>query len=106
MQDTKFLLPVSRLVQGSVSKPNTKNMNGQLLTNKNGEPRVDYFIAVAIPKSGEQHWNQTHWGKIIWDLGNSFYPDGKAKLANFHWKIYDGDSTQPNNKGKRPCDYA
>lgn len=103
----KITTPVGRLVQGDIYKPQTTDDNGQPLVYKNGanagQPRVVYFLGVAIPKAGEQHWSQTAWGQQIWNLGHA---EGKqaAQRPDFAWKIIDGDSTVPNQNGKRPCD--
>jgi hypothetical protein len=106
MSAVEFLSPIGRLVMGSVSQPNTKNMRGEPLTvntgpNK-GQPRVDYFFALAIPKKGETHWSQTEWGAKIHAAGVAAFPGGQAHLANFAWKIVDGDSDVPNANGTKP----
>lgn len=103
-----LLFPPGRFVQGSLYKPNTTDAEGRPLVVKTGpnagQTRVDYFIAVAIPKAGEQHWAHTPWGKQIWDLGHGEWPNGQAQRPDFAWKIIDGDSTIPNKNGVKPCD--
>jgi len=106
MKENSFITPVGRLVQGSVSEPNTTDMAGNLLVTKKGDPRNEYFVALAIPKCGESHWRETAWGGKIYGLAKSFFPNGQIDNPNFHWKIVDGDSTIPNNNNKRPCDCA
>lgn len=115
------LFPVGRLIQGSLYLPNTKDMEGNLLTVKNpkspqfGQPRVDYYIGVAIPKTpGVTHWSQEvsanprigAWGKKIWDAGLSFWGDLVNQKKDFSWKIIDGDSTEYDGATppKRTCD--
>lgn len=104
---TNFTSPVGRVVMGSLYKPNTQDAEGKPLVVKNGpnagQPRTNFFFAVAIPKGGEQHWAQTAWGQLIWAAGHSAFPNA-AQSPAFAWKIEDGDSTIPNKKGKKPCD--
>lgn len=111
MSATKVNLtsPVGRFVQGNLYVPNTKNFDGNPLVVKSGpnagQPRVDYFVAVAVPKkAGETHWALTEWGKQIWAIGHAAFP-AQAQRPDFAWKIEDGDSIVPNKKGKKPCDY-
>jgi hypothetical protein len=97
------LLPPSRLVAGSLYKANTKDANGRPKLNKDGQPKIEYWFAVAIPKGNENHWSETSWGRSIWEFGYRVFPDA-AKRLTFAWKIKDGDSQEPNTNGKRPCD--
>lgn len=100
----KLLTPIGRLVMGSLYKPNTKNMAGQPLVDKTGKPRVEYWIHLAIEKGTEQHWNQTPWGQVIQRVAMASFPDGRFNNKNFSWKVVDGDSTEANQNGRRPCD--
>jgi hypothetical protein len=103
-----FTTAVGRLVQGSLYKPSTTDMEGKPLVIKTGpnagQARVDYYFAVAIPKGTETHWSMTSWGKVIWDVGHRDWPAGQADAPTFAWKIRDGDSTIPNKAGTRPVD--
>jgi hypothetical protein len=103
-----FTTPVGRLVMGSLYKPSTTDAEGKPLVIKNGtnagQPRVNYFLALAIQKTpGHTHWAQTEWGALIYQTGNTAFPQA-AQHHSFAWKIEDGDSTVPNKKGKKPCD--
>lgn len=102
-----FTTPPGRLVQGSLYKPQEKDASGAPLVFKSGpnagQPKKQYFFAVAVPKGAEQHWSQTPWGQAIWSSGHSFKPNA-GQLPKFAWKIVDGDSTVPNDAGKKPCD--
>lgn len=106
-QRQNFLTPVGRLVRGSLYKPNEKDADGNPLLVKSGpnkgQPRVDYSFALAIPKTPGLAWHQTEWGKVIAAAGFAAFPN-VAGSASFAWKIIDGDSQQPNRKGKKPCD--
>lgn len=104
--------PVGRIVQGSLYEPNRTDAEGKPLVIKNGpnagQPRVDYFFALAIPKGTEQHWAHTPWGQIIWQIGNQAFPHA-AQAEGFAWKITDGDSQKPGKifqgkPGKKPCE--
>ena len=103
-----LLTPVGRLVQGSLYEGQTTDAEGKPLTYRTGpqagQPRVDYYFALAIPKGSETHWSQTEWGAIIWNEGHRSFPGGQAQSPSFAWKIIDGDSTIVNRAGKRPCD--
>ena len=103
-EKTTILTPPGRLVMGSLYTANTKNMQDEPLKDKEGNPRREFWFNIAIEKKGELHWNQTEWGKIIYDLAVKSYPGGQFKSQNFSWKIIDGDSTEVNTEGNRPCD--
>lgn len=94
--------PVGRLVWGSVSKGRDKDRAGKPLTTREGKPRTDYTFGVAIEKAGTTHWNQTPWGKTIWDVANAGMPQLTGR-PQFAWKIVDGDSTTPNENGTVPA---
>lgn len=99
--------PVGRIVLGNLYTPNTKDADGKPLVVKTGpnagQPRTNFFFALAIPKGQEQHWAQTAWGQKIWAVGNASFPQA-AQSPAFAWKVEDGDSTVPNKKGRKPCD--
>ena len=102
-----ILTPTGRFVQGSLYVPNTTDMEGRPLVFKTGEkqgqPRTDYYVAIAIPKKGETHWAQTDWGTKIWNVGHKGFPNGQGNSPTFAWKITDGDSLIPNRKGTVPA---
>jgi hypothetical protein len=104
-----ILLPVMRVVQGSLYKAQDKDGDGKPLVVKSGpnqgKPTVKYFFSGAIEKlPGHTHWAQTEWGAKLWALGHSSWPAGQAKAPTFAWKVEDGDSQIPNKKGKKNCD--
>lgn len=108
MSKVNITSPVGRIVMGSLYDPSTTDAEGKPLVVKSGpnagQPRVNYFFALAIPKNpGETHWAQTSWGAQIWQVGNVAHPNA-AQSPAFAWKIEDGDSQVPNKKGKKPCD--
>jgi hypothetical protein len=103
-----ILFPVGRLVMGSMTSPQDKDAEGNPLKVKSGpnagQPRVDYFFAVAIPKEAGKQWWDTEWGAKIVACANAAFPNGQTGNAAFAWKVKDGDSAVPNRRGKKPCD--
>ena len=90
-----ILFPVGRLIMGSCYKGSTTDSKGNPRVIKNGpnkgQPSVQFFLGVAIPKAGEQHWSQTPWGQTILNVGAAAFPNFYQNPA-FAWKIEDGDS--------------
>jgi len=103
---TDILTPVGRLVAGHPMKMN-KDMDdktNQQKTFADGTLRFSSTIGIAIPKNGTTHWNQTPWGAAIQAQAVSEWPRGEHAARAFAWKITDGDSTEPNKRGNKPCD--
>lgn len=104
-QDLKT--PVGRLVAGDLYKPNDKDAEGKPLVIKNGpqagQPRVEFFFALAVPKTKAQWWEED-WGRVIFGAAAADFPRGETGSPNFAWKVKDGDSQVPNRRGKKPCD--
>lgn len=102
--------PVGRLVEGNLYKGSDIDINNQpktFKTGKNaGQPRFDFYFALAIAKGKETHWNQTEWGFIIENVAKAAFPQGQWQRPDFSWKITDGDSTILNKAKppRRPCD--
>lgn len=70
---------------------------------RQGQPRTDYSVGIALPKT-QQHWASEPWGAPIWAEGHAAWPAGQAQRHDFAWKVVDGDSQIPNKKGNKPCD--
>lgn len=108
MEAIQFTTPPGRLVAGNLYKSRDKDHQGNPLLIKSGpnmgKPRVDFFFAVAITKTPGQHWASSDWGSKIWQAGHQFMANAGQLGDNFAWKIIDGDSTVPNENGRRPCD--
>lgn len=101
-----FTLPPGRYVQGNPYKlmPRTDQNNAPVI-GKDGKQVHSCYIAVAIPKTvapGNWWWHEA-WGGPIFQLGAAEMPQN-YQHKDFAWKIEDGDSTEPNKKGKRNCD--
>lgn len=110
MSDNKFLLTgVGRIVQGDVFKGQDTDAEGRPLVIKNGlnagQPRLDYFIGVAIPKT------DPGVNELIQEIRNAakgsfpalFDASGNCANPRFAFKYTDGDSNIPNTKGVAPC---
>ena len=94
-----ILTPVGRLVQGHPFDANNTNMEGQPLTDKAGNPRVEYFFAVAIPKT-DPAWPAL-WQKVQ-EVAQKGFPSGESGRPTFSWKYTDGD-TVPDKEGFAGC---
>jgi hypothetical protein len=98
--------PVGRLVQGSLYAGNDKDDKGVTKVYKTGpnagQPRTDFFFALAIPKNGTTDWKQTPWGAMIVAVAAASWPQGQSNHLSFAWKIVDGDSLIPNKRGTIP----
>lgn len=104
----QLLTPVGRLVQGSLYEPQTTDVENKPLTIRTGpnagQPRVDYYFGLAIPKGNERHWSETTWGMKIWAVGCRDFPNGQTNSPQFAWKVQDGDNNVPNKVGRKNCD--
>jgi len=100
-----ILFPAGRMVGGNLDKlfPRTE-ANGTPKIGKDGQPEMQCSFGFAIPKThAAERWQDTPWGKVIYDTGAAAHPNLVQSPA-FSWKITDGDSQLPNKKGKKPAD--
>lgn len=99
-----ILFPTGRLVGGNLYKPRTVDAEGRPLVYKSGpdvgKPREDFYFSLAIAKNPGEHWASTQWGALIWAAGHAFQPTA-GQNPKFAWKVQDGDSQVPNQKGKK-----
>ena len=100
MAKQEIFFPIGRLVMGDLYTPSTKDQDGNPLKTLAGEDKVNYWFFVAIKKLGELHWKDTAWGKIIYSVGASAFPD-KYEFDGFSWKIDDGDNADPLTKDRK-----
>lgn len=104
----KFNTGVVRMIGGSCYVGSTHDSKGVLRTYKSGpqqgQPRTDYSVGIAIPKTQAHFGSEPGWGQTIWAEGHAAWPSGQAQRPDFAWKVIDGDSTIPNKSQKRPCD--
>jgi hypothetical protein len=103
---TDILTPVGRLVGGSVSKPKTTDYDGNPLVTKTGpnagQPRQDYSFGVAFTKGDPAVETML---ATIHATAAEAWPGGESRRPGFATKITDGDSTELNKAGRRPCDH-
>jgi len=98
-ESIELLTPVGRLVQGSPFTPNTKDATGAPLVYKTGanagQPRSDYYMAIAIPKTDP---GLTELFEKITRAAHAGFPGGQYNSPNFAWKFMDGDGTDSNGQ--------
>lgn len=106
----EFTSPVGRLVAGNLWEARTEDFQGNPLTVKTGanagQPRQEYFVALAIPKNHPE-W-PAFYAKVVQaarqGFPNLFDAAGNCQRQDFAFKITDGDSTVMNRNNSRPCD--
>ena len=105
-----ILTPVGRIVRGSCYVPRKVDAHGDPLLIKRGpnmgQPRVEYFIALAIPKDCAEYGalknKIDNFAKVSFPA--NFDENGICIHPSFAFKITDGDSNIPNGKNIKPCD--
>ena len=95
-----FLTPVGRLVQGNPMEAQTKNMAGQPLVTKSGQPTQRFFCAVAFPKTDPQF--PALYAKMV-EAARASFPQhfnaqGQCTHPRFSMKLMDGDGIDENGK--------
>ena len=65
-------------------------------------PATEMYMGVAVPKTVGVDWKQEEWGQQIVAEANAGWANGEPNALTFAWKIIDGDSTIPNQKGRIP----
>lgn len=104
--DVNAVLPEGRLVGGhpAIFAQGTDFITKQPQVDKSGQPKLSTYYALAIPKMGEQDWNQTAWGQLIYAEAMACFPNGEYLSPTFSWKIVDGDSMIPSDSGNKPAE--
>ncbi|MCK5127598.1 MAG: DUF2815 family protein [candidate division Zixibacteria bacterium] len=80
--------PVGRLLQGHPLDVVTTNMNNRPLTDKQGNPRIEYFFRIAIAKTDPGLNAVVQQAQAV---AAQAFPGGQSQLEHFSWKIIDGD---------------
>jgi len=107
--------PPGRIVSGDVYKGNTTDIQGNPLVIKTGpnagQPKISFYIGVAIPKTAGVPWENEVWGQQIMNVARLGVPNAfdvtTGQLVpgrSFAFKVTDGDSQIANQNNKRPCD--
>lgn len=101
---TEITTPVGRLVMGHpmIGNPVIDDKTKQPKIGADGQPRLEFYVGLAIPKGQETDWKQTEWGQKIQAEAVAGWPAGEHMQPAFAWKIIDGDSPIPNKAGKAP----
>jgi hypothetical protein len=100
-----FTTPPGRLVGGSVFQSHDKGFDGQPLTTRGGDPRVEYVLVVAFRKDNPD--TEAMRGLIYTVAAGAFptlFPNNQCVMPTFSFKWTDGDSNVPNQRGNKPCD--
>jgi hypothetical protein len=99
MTGVPIVTPVGRLVQGSLSSGSQKGFKGEDLVWKTGQnagqPRTVWYAGLAIPKDDP---GVPELFAAMQQAAAAGYPGGQSALADFAWKLIDGDSV--DSKGK------
>lgn len=105
---TYFTTPAGRYISGSIDIARTKDHKGNPKIIKRGpdvgKPTQSFDFGLAVPKRGERSFTEAVWFQNILEAAKKAWPNGQWQLDAFSWKVFDGDSTKPNTKMKRPCD--
>lgn len=102
--------PEGRIVSGHPMKgfnPTDSKTNLPKMKKDGITKVIEWSFGVAIPKAGTTDWRQTPWGAQINQAAQDpveGYTLAETQSKFFSWKIVDGDSTEANRKGNRPCD--
>jgi len=108
LKENEIKTGVGRVVMGDCFNGRDKDLEGRPLTIKNGanagQPRVDYFVGLAIPKDAPE-WPEI-WNKIN-AVARAGFPAmfdaaGNCVRPDFAFKVIDGDSPVPNTKNVAP----
>ncbi len=100
-----FTSPVGRLLSGDVFTPNDKDFQGNKLKDREGKDKVEYFVAIAFPKSDPLTEPMLDELRAAAHEGFPAMFANGAQPAKFAWKFVDGDSQVPSEvKGVKPCD--
>ena len=99
----EIFFPLGRMIGGNVYElfPQ-KDSFGKPKLRKDGTPAMQCAFGVAFPKEGGTDWRQTEWGREVYKVGSTAFPQ-HCNGPLFAWKVTDGDSTIPNKRGKIPA---
>jgi len=102
MNDSVYLTtPPGRIVMGDVFNGSDKDHSGRPRLDKQGQPKVQFFIGVAFPKN-DPAW-PAMWQQFVATAQRDF-PNGEFQRPGFAWKVVDGDGV--NQEGKPFPEYC
>jgi hypothetical protein len=104
LKDNEFMI-TGRIVQGHPLTPYTTDQQGKPLMDQHGQPKVKYFMAVAVPKSDPTLAGSMQKLITVAMAGfpRLFNSQGQCLLPTFSAKWVDGDSTTPDQSLTAPC---
>jgi len=95
MANDQYFNVSGRLVQGDVFKPQTLDMKGRPMTDKNGNPKVQYFAGVAVAKNAPD-FQPAFQG--MQSVAMAEFRNQEYTRPLFAWKLADGDLPENANK--------
>lgn len=94
---------VGRLVSGHPLVERTTGFGGKAMTNMKGEPKTEYYIGLALPKSDPKTLELI---ANIKSLAAAAWPGGESTFSTFSMKIKDGDLPEFSKKEGYPGNYV
>ena len=94
---TYLTSPVGRFIMGDAFTGSDKDQQGRPRLNQQGQPKTQWFMALAFPK------NDPEWAALwqqITAIGQRDFPNGEWQRPDFAWKVVDGDAKYP---GRPEC---
>lgn len=92
--------PVGRFVMGDAFEGSNEDMNGRPRLDQKGQPKTQWFMGVAIPKTDPEFPGM--WAQIT-AVGQRDFPAGEWQKPDFAWKIVDGDAKYPDRPECKGC---
>lgn len=92
--------PVGRFVMGDAFNGSDKDHQGRPRLDQKGQPKMQWFMALAIPKNDPQ-WPEL-WGQIT-GVAQRDFPGGEWNRPDFAWKVVDGDAKYPDRPECAGC---
>lgn len=94
LKDNQVVIKSGRLLQGDCFEGSDTDQQGRLRTDKSGNPKMQWYVGVAIPKTDPNF--QEVYAKMQeraqLDQPNEF------SLGHFAWKLIDGDTPEYSGK--------
>lgn len=101
-QGVLLVTPVGRMVQGDCFEGSDKDQFGKLRTDKQGQPKIQFFVGLAIAKT-DPTW-APFWAAVV-AKAQADFPGGEWQLPHFAWKVVDGDQPKYATRDGFPGHY-